>query len=169
MTTTPKTIWDLPTRITHWALAFGVILNLFVVESGDEAHRWIGYVTVALIAFRVIWGFVGAPASRFRSFPVSPKKIWAFLKSGLNNNYQGHNPLASLAYILIWLNVISLGITGYMMGLDAYFGEEWLESLHGNIATALQILIGIHLLGVFSDSLRYKRKTWAAMLTGRKS
>lgn len=54
-----------------------------------------------------------------------------------------------------------------MMGLDIYWGDESLESFHSNFAIVLQILIGIHLLGIFLDSIRYKRKTWTAMINGK--
>lgn len=29
--------------------------------------------------------------------------------------------------------VLALGLTGYMMGADAYWGEEWLQSLHADV------------------------------------
>lgn len=168
-TSIPKKIWDLPTRITHWGLASCVVLNLFVLEEGDNWHRWLGYTSVAFVLFRFVWGLLGAPASHFKSFPISFQKIYAFWLTGFNNNnFVGHNPIASIIYILIWINLISLGVSGYMMGLDAYWGDEKLETLHANLAILLQIFIGIHLLGVFIDSLRYRRNTWAAMITGKK-
>lgn len=163
----PKTVWDLPTRITHWGLALCVILNLFFVEEGSDVHDWLGYAATAVVVFRFVWGFRGAKLSRFISFPISVGSVFSFLKSGLNSEkYEGHNPLASLTYLGIWALIIALGITGYMMGTDKYWGDEWLQELHAQISMALQVLIGIHLLGVAIDSIRYRRKTWLRMITG---
>lgn len=159
--------WDLLTRILHWVLATCVVLNLFVIEEGENLHEWIGYGGASVVALRVLWGFVGPPLSRFGSFPVLPQQILGFLRGGMNSkNFEGHNPLASLVYIGIWTAVAGLATTGFMMGLDRFWGEEWLEDTHSNLSIALQVLIVTHLVGVASDSYRYKRKTWKAMLTG---
>jgi len=62
----------------------------------------------------------------------------------------------------------ALGVTGFMMGLDAYWGEEWLEDLHENLSTALMVLVVLHLLGIAFDSWKFRRKTWLGMITGRR-
>lgn len=168
MDETSKVIWDVPTRITHWGIAICMILNLFFTE--DEPHQWFGYVAVFLILFRCVWGFMGKAASRFSSFPLAPMTFYRFVRKGMNaQEFIGHNPVASLVYIFVWLTIIALGVTGYMMGLDVYWGEEWLEELHEQISLFLQILIGLHLLGIAIDSVRYRRKTWLGMITGRRS
>lgn len=138
--------FDLPTRAIHWALAVCVVLNLFVLESGDPPHKWLGYTACAAVVMRFIWGFVGGQGSRFRTFPVH---------------------LKSLVYFGVWGLVIGLGITGFMMGTDKYWGEEWLEDIHSKISDGVMILIGVHLLGVFIDSIRHRRKTWMNMVNGR--
>ena len=166
----PKIVWDLPTRITHWALAACVVLNLFFLEEGGDWHERLGYVSVALVAFRFFWGFVGGAAPRFRAFPVSPGSLGRFFRGGLNDtHYAGHNPLSSLVYLAIWGCVIALGVTGFMATeIDRYWGEDWVKDLHANFSLALQVLLGIHLLGVFSDSVRHRRHTWLTMVTGKK-
>jgi len=67
------------------------------------------------------------------------------------------------------LIVLGLGTTGHMMEeIDAFWGEAWVEDLHENLSLALQVLLGLHLVGVFADSLRYRRHTWRSMITGKK-
>lgn len=163
-------LWDLPTRLVHWGLAACVVLNLFVWEEGETPHQWTGYVAVAFVAFRSFWGWKGGAASRFTAFPLHPRKVFAFLKSGMRDeDYEDrHNPLASWVYVSIWLLILALGVTGWMMGLDAYWGEEWLEDLHSVLSTILQVLVLIHLLGVFGDSFRHRRATWLGMIRGRR-
>lgn len=162
--------WDVPTRITHWALALCVILNLFVLEEGEDPHQWVGYTAVAFVLFRLIWARFAWGPSGFRGFPLSPASIKKYLKNKLSDDSTElrHNPLSAWAYIFMWFAVIALGVTGWMMGLDAFWGDETLESIHGKISILMQILIGAHLVGVTVDSLRYKRKTWLGMITGRR-
>lgn len=164
-------IWDRTTRILHWIIAAAVVLNLFVLEEGDDAHRWLGYAAVGAVLLRGVWGFVGGAYSRFRSFPLgwgSWKKFFASLVFWRRSDFPGHNPLASLTYIVIWACVFSLGVTGWMMGLDAYWGEEWLEEIHANISIALRALLGLHLAGLLLDSVKFRRHTWLGMITGKK-
>ncbi len=165
------TLWDKTTRILHWTIAIAVVLNLFLLEEGDPPHEWVGYAAVSAVVIRFIWGFFGSEASRFRNFPVSPKQIKRFalgLFRGEKLDYPGHNPLASLSYFGIWTLILALGVSGFMMGLDAFWGEEWLEELHEAFSMALQLLVSAHFVGMGLDSLKFKRKTYLAMLTGRK-
>ena len=136
--------WDVPTRITHWALALCVVLNLFWFEGGDDPHTWLGYAAAAFVVFRSFWNFIGS-------------KVTA-----------GHNRLAFLAYLGMWGTVVALAVTGFMLDLDRYWGEEWLQNLHSNLSTALEVLIVAHLLGIAIDALRFRRNTFLGMLTGRK-
>jgi cytochrome b len=163
-------IWSLPTRIIHWALASVVLLNAFVVEEGDPPHRYLGYAAVVFILVRFVIGFIGKEHERFLNFPISVQNIILFLKTHLKKTHRfpGHNPFASLIYIMIWICILSLGVSGWMMGLDQYFGEEWLEEIHEAISNRLLTLVLIHLVGMFSDSILYKINTWKGMFTGRR-
>lgn len=165
-------VWNKFIRITHWLVAGIILLNLYFLEEGDPAHRYFGYAVLAFVIFRIVYGFVGAEAEHsFSHFPLKIKNLFTFIKSKLNGtdvDYPGHNPAASWVYIVIWLCVIGLGITGWMMGLDRFFGEEWLEDVHGIISNILQLCILAHLLGIAFDAKRFKRKTWLGMITGRK-
>lgn len=164
-----KTLWDLPTQLIHWSLATAVILNLFILEEGDEVHQWSGYTACGIVLFRFVWGFLGSTHSRFSKLPLHPKEVVRFLGGFFQKDppvYTGHNPIASYVYLLIWGSILSLGVTGWMMGTDAYWGEEWLEELHGNITVFLQILILLHFIGMIIDSIRYKRQTWLSMFRG---
>ncbi len=69
--------------------------------------------------------------------------------------------------LLILLGAI--GATGYMMGMDAYFGEEWLEKLHKALVNGLLLLVALHLAGVATASLRHRENLVKAMITGRKA
>jgi cytochrome b len=164
------TLWDIPTRALHWALAVSLLVNLFVLEEGEEPHRWNGYLAVGLVTLRLLWGLVGGAPSRLGSLPLRPSSFYNYMKSGLKDEaYQRrHNPLAALVYVSLWALVFGLGISGWMMGLDAFWGEDWVEDLHLNLGRAVQALILLHLLGILIDSVRYRRATWLGMINGRR-
>jgi len=64
-------IWDLPTRLFHWLLAASVVALVVTAKVGGNAMVWhfrLGYVVLALLAFRLVWGLVGGRWSRFASF-----------------------------------------------------------------------------------------------------
>ena len=76
-------VWDLPTRIFHWALVVCVFGSFISVKIGGNAMPWhfrFGYVVFALIAFRVLWGLVGGRWSRFSSFIYAPGTVLRYLR-----------------------------------------------------------------------------------------
>ena len=55
-------VWDLPTRLFHWALALTIVGSVVSAKIGGNAMVWhfrFGYVVFGLVAFRVLWGLVG--------------------------------------------------------------------------------------------------------------
>jgi cytochrome b len=171
-TSSTKIVWDVPTRLVHWSVAILVGLNLLLFEDGEDVHRWIGYAACAVVLGRFIWSLGPRFKLSTAAFPIQPAAIFQFIKNRFSDpagEYPGHNPLAALVYLLIWTCILLLGLTGWLMGLDAFWGEDWLENTHSGIANILQTLIAVHLLGVFSDSYRHKRRTWTNMMTGKKA
>lgn len=148
------------------------MLNLFILEEGDDPHKYVGYAAVVFVLLRSVWGGIGGPQSRFSAFPVQPAKLRLFLRqlvAGQHKDYPGHNPAAALVYFAIWSCVFLLGVSGWMMGLDAFWGEEWLEEIHEGLSNGLMVLVGIHLAGISFDSFKFRRRTWLGMITGRRA
>jgi cytochrome b len=111
-------VWDLPTRLFHWALVFCVVGLVISGEVGGAAMEWhfrLGYATLTLVLFRLVWGLVGGHWSRFSSFVVlRPSKIIAYLKgNGSHEEAVGHNPLGAfsvLGLLLFTLLQVSTGL-----------------------------------------------------------
>ena len=64
-------VWDLPTRLFHWLLVIFVIVSFVTGNIGGNAmqyHEWGGFAILALLLFRLVWGFVGSRESRFATF-----------------------------------------------------------------------------------------------------
>ena len=104
-------IWDLPTRLFHWALVLGVAGAIVSAKIGGNAMVWhmrLGYTVLALVGFRLLWGVVGGRWSRFSSFFYSPASLWRYLrKAPLPTDHfdAGHNPLGAFSVLamLAWL------------------------------------------------------------------
>lgn len=163
-------VWDPVVRITHWALAILVIAN-FINEEGQWAHRWVGYSASGLVVLRVLWGFVGSHHARFSDWWPTPSKVLGYLKAKRRGNaprYIGHNPLGALMMLFLVGLVLNQGVTGFMMGTDAFFGEEWLEQWHAFSADLFMVAVGLHVVGALYESWRTKENLPAAMVHGKK-
>jgi len=92
-------VWDLPTRIFHWALVFCVVALVVTGNIGGNAMVWhfrSGYAVLSLLLFRVVWGLIGGRWSRFTSFIYAPSTILSYLKGlGRPEHSVGHNPLGA--------------------------------------------------------------------------
>lgn len=104
-------VWDLPTRVFHWALVASVMGLVTTAQFGGDAMAWhfrFGYAVLSLLLFRIVWGVLGGRWSRFASFIYSPATVFRYLKGqGLPEHSIGHNPLgaasvfALLGFLLI--------------------------------------------------------------------
>ena len=98
MATTVR-VWDLPTRVFHWALLACVIGLLATASIGGAAMTWhfrCGYAVLSLLLFRLVWGVVGGHWSRFSSFLYSPATVLRYLRGQREAAHSiGHNPLGA--------------------------------------------------------------------------
>lgn len=115
----PARIWDLPTRLFHWALALAVLGLLVTGFSGImEWHFRLGYAVLALLLFRLIWGFVGGLWSRFATFAYSPRTLFAYLGGrGQPDHLIGHTPLGALSVFAV-LGLLMLQVASGLVADD---------------------------------------------------
>lgn len=164
-------IWDLPVRVFHWALVVSFAGAYWLSESERlrDIHVMFGYTVLGLVAFRLVWGFVGTRYARFRSFLFSPREAAAYVRSLFRHadpRFLGHNPAGSIA---IWaiLGVAALtGITGYATYNE--IGGDAVEEVHEVLANGWLWLVGIHVGGVMVGSLLHRENLVGAMITGYK-
>ena len=169
----PETVrvWDPLVRLFHWSL---VGLFAFAFLTGDEwkqAHEIAGYAVGGLIAFRVLWGFVGTRHARFSDFIYSPRTILTFIRESMllrAPRYLGHNPAGGMMVVALLLMIAATAITGHMMTTDQWWGIEWVEEVHEIAAFSALGLVILHLAGVALASLEHRENLIKAMFTGRK-
>jgi cytochrome b len=117
-------VWDLPTRTFHWVLAACVIGSVVSAKIGGGAMVWhfrFGYVVLTLLAFRLLWGFVGGHWSRFRAFVYAPSTSLRYLRGRSlphEQHHVGHNPLGA------WSVFGLLGLLGVQVATGLVADDE---------------------------------------------
>lgn len=165
-------VWDIPTRVFHWVLALSFAGAFLTAETERyrDLHVALGYVMLGLIAFRLVWGFVGTRYARFASFLFNPAQVVGYLRSLLQRrpqHYVGHNPAGGLAIFLL----LGLGLTTALSGVLLYqeiWGEAF-EDLHEGAANFMLAVVMIHIAGVAVSSRLHHENLVRAMLTGYKT
>lgn len=163
-------VWDIGVRLFHWSLVAAVVLTYFLIDP-RSVHRTLGYIVIGLISFRLVWGFIGTRHARFISFIPGPVGLMDYLRDmlkGREKRYVGHNPAGSAMVIILLATLCAVATTGYMMGLDAYFGQDWVEESHEMLVNTLVFLVACHIAGVAYSSWRHRENLVKAMITGKK-
>jgi cytochrome b len=163
-------VWDPLVRVFHWALAAS-FLGAFLVERPRDLHETLGYVALGAVAIRLVWGFVGSAHARFADFVPSPGGLFRYLGAAIQGRearFLGHNPAGGAMVVALLAMVALTATSGWLMGTDRFFGENWLEDLHQGSANVGLTLVGLHLAGVVWESWRHRENLVAAMFTGRK-
>lgn len=177
-------VWDLPTRLFHWALVVCVIGLITTAQLGGAAMLWhfqLGYLTLSLLLFRIVWGWVGGRWSRFSSFLYSPTALWRYIKQPTAPHPSvGHSPLGALSVFAL-LAVLLLQVSSGLMSDDeisnagplSRFMSAYLVSnatgYHKNIGKF--ILLGLtllHVAAIFFYLFKKKENLIRPMVTGDK-
>jgi cytochrome b len=163
-------VWDPIVRFFHWTVAAGCAINL-LLQGGGRLHRGIGYAVALAVAIRVIWGFIGSGHARFDSFIPRPGALWRYLdelRRAREPRYVGHNPAGAVMIVALLAVLVGISATGWLLRLDAFFGNQTLEELHESMATALLALVVLHVLAAIVESVRHRENLIQSMWTGRK-
>lgn len=114
-------IWDLPTRLFHWLLAFSITGALVTINLGGVWMDWhirFGIASFVLLLFRVIWGLIGPRYARFSQFLCSPAKTLAYLRDSKGRRHAGHNPLGA------WSVIAMLGLFLYQSSTGLFANDD---------------------------------------------
>jgi cytochrome b len=178
-------IWDLPTRVFHWSFAALVVLAL-VVGDDDEGiaftlHAYAGYGILLLLGFRLPWGLVGSPRSRFSDFVKSRRAVLAHAKALLLNfeapRTVGHNALGGWMIVALLAMIFLTATTGLFAGEDEARGPyagllggagEALGEIHEALADLLIPFILLHVAGALVHWLLSGDNVIRAMIDGKK-
>ena len=165
-------VWDAFIRITHWTLVVAIVLAYFSHGGLLTLHRVAGYTVIALVAARVVWGFMGGTFARFANFVPSPPRLLRYLCLLLRHRETrtlGHNAAGGAMIVALLVLLAAISATGLLLDSSAYRDYRPLHSMHDGLSDVLMVLIVVHIVGVLHASWRHKENLIAAMFTGRKS
>ena len=180
-----RLVWDLPTRLFHWLLALSILASYLTAEPGSTTMQWhfyLGYWTLGLIIFRVLWGLIGPRHARFSNFIPGPAKLASYVRTLFKRDSVpavGHNPLGGLAVLLL-LGMVAIQATSGLFIADdivwtapwnpAVSSEtaEWLGGIHHQNFEILQWVILLHVLTVLFYRFYKRQNLLTPMLTGYK-
>lgn len=177
-------VWDLPTRVFHWALALCVVGLLVTGSVGGSWMNWhlrLGYAVLTLLLFRLVWGLVGGYWSRFSSFVYAPSAVRAYLQGqGRPEHRVGHNPLGALsvfALLVILLLQVGTGLfsddeiafTGPLVALVSADTVSQTTAYHKNVGKLIVlVLVVLHLGAIAYHQLVRKDYLVRPMISGDK-
>ncbi|MCX2792638.1 MULTISPECIES: cytochrome b/b6 domain-containing protein [Vibrio] len=169
-------IWDLATRLYHWAQALLFMALMASGLSGNGPHVQLGLALFTLLLWRLTWGVIGSETSLFRQFLRSPKRVITYLK-GKSAATVGHNPAGGWMVAALLTTLMLQCISGMALGglFDTWpYSDVWLndnvfvgiEWLHLTLADLLPLLIVLHVGAILFYKLRGK-PLLKAMITGK--
>lgn len=174
-------VWDLPTRVFHWSLVVSLIASVLSAKIGGDLIAWhfrFGYAVLALLLFRVVWGFVGGHYARFASFPPSIARALAYLRNGRPDT-PGHNPVGGFSVYLLLATLLFQAVSGLFANDDIMWDgplrhlvsddmSELVSQWHRANEVVIYALIALHLAAIAFHTLVKKQKLAPAMISGDK-
>lgn len=176
-------IWDAPIRLFHWLL---VALLGFSWWSGKhhtmDWHRLSGYCILALLIFRIYWGFVGGRTARFTQFVRGPRAVYNYARSFATHPHPaapGHNPAGGWSVVVMLVVLMTMVVAGLFAvdvdGLESGPLADYVSFDQGRIAAhvhglVFNLLLGLgalHVLAILFYLVRLRRNLIVPMITGR--
>lgn len=191
-------VWDPLVRVFHWGLVAAFATAWLTADEVQPVHEVAGYTVAGLVAFRLIWGFVGSRHARFAQFVKGPGATLAYLGSmlrGQERRYLGHNPAGAAMIVALLLTLSGTAFTGWLMAepdrvamlpaLPQIVSPAWadddgdeygeggevegpLKEVHETLANLMLLLVAAHVAGVVLASIRHRENLARAMITGEK-
>lgn len=177
-------VWDLPTRLFHWALLVCVLSLVITGNVGGNAMAWhfrAGNCTLTLLLFRLIWGVVGGHWSRFINFVYSPTSVLNYLRGQPKPEHLvGHNPMGAFSVFGLLGFLLLQVATGLFSDdeisaagpLTRFVGGDWVSQLtfyHAEVGKLIVlVLVLLHVGAIIFYRVKKKENLVKPMLMGDK-
>ena len=178
-------VWDLPTRLFHWALVAcvaGLFATAYVPGAQILWHARLGYAVLALLLFRLVWGVVGGRWSRFSAFVYAPRSVFNYLRGKAHPDHLvGHNPLGAASVFAMLAVLLAQVGTGLVSDDEIAFTgplNRFVAAGKGLAATwyhkqvgqwLIVALVALHVLAIGYYLLRKKDNLVRPMVRGDKA
>lgn len=176
-------VWDWPLRITHWSFAVLIPFSWWAAENSHWSwHKRSGLILLALLTFRIIWGFVGPETARFAQFVRGPAKVLAYIKGEREPGEKtiGHNPLGAISVVALlsaMLVQVGLGLfagdpfdgpTGPLNSLAGVTTADLVSESHEVFFYVVVALIIVHLAAIAYYAVLKNNNLVKPMITGKR-
>ncbi|AJY47391.1 cytochrome b/b6 domain-containing protein [Martelella endophytica] len=192
----PPDPWDPVVRLSHWIIAIAVIVNGLISKPGGTVHVWIGWIAMAVLVIRLVWGFIGPDEARFSSFLPDPRAAVSHLLAvlrGRPREYPSHNPAGTMMVYALWICLAAVIATGLIMTdaktpvaiakeRAAVEQGDWsvmvtdgegeggtgdiAKAIHETAANLMLVLALVHVAGVAAESYALRRNLVRPMIKG---
>jgi cytochrome b len=176
-------VWDLPVRLFHW-LTVALVAAAYATWRLNwmEWHGWIGVLMLALVLFRLLWGFLGSQTARFSHFLTSPRIAFAHLKYVFlreADRQVGHNPAGGWMVVLLLALLLAETLTGIyiandvadvgpLTGIVPAAAANAIDASHAILWNVLLAAIAAHVLAIFGYAAVKGQDLVRPLITGMK-
>lgn len=185
MRTSDRTVlvWDLPTRLFHW-LAAALVAACYITSELNwiDWHELCGDALLALLLFRLAWGFCGSETARFGAFLARPRAALNHLARLFHREPDlqvGHNPAGGWMVVILLAILFGETLTGVYVANDIADQGPFTALMPAPIADAIfashailwDVLVGaiaLHVAAIIVYAAAKRHNLLLPMITGRK-
>ena len=176
-------VWDLPLRLFHW-LAVALVAAAYATWRLNwmDWHAAIGEALLALVLWRLLWGFFGSDSARFAHFLGPPREALrhlAEIRRREPDREAGHNPAGGWVVLLLLALLLGETLTGIYVNNDIADQGPLTEMTPAPVANLITLLhkrlwdvllaaIVLHLLAIAGYAALKRHNLVLPMLTGWK-
>jgi cytochrome b len=176
-------VWDAPTRLFHWLTVILVAAAYATWRlNWMDWHAYAGYALLALVVFRLLWGFFGSETARFAAFLAAPRWTGHYLSHLLRrepDRQVGHNPAGGWMVLLLLALLLADTLTGIYTNNDVAdvgpFTEctpavvaNLITDLHDMFWQALWLAATLHILTIALYWVAKRQNLLLPMINGCK-
>ena len=176
-------VWDAPTRLFHWLVAVLVAAAYATWRLNWMVwHGRVGEALLALLLFRLLWGFFGSETARFSRFLTSPRTALQHLRFALlrePDRQVGHNPAGGWVVVVLLALLLAETLTGLYVANDIADEGPLTEIVPAPVANAISAahailwdvllaLIAFHVLAIAAYAVAKGQNLLRPMITGTK-
>jgi cytochrome b len=177
-------VWDVPIRLFHW-LIVALVAAAYATWRLNwmDWHGWIGDLVLALMLFRLLWGFFGSDTARFSHFLTSPRIArehlkYAFLREP--DRQVGHNPAGGWMVLILLVLLLAETLTGIyvandiadvgpLTGIVPAAAANAIDASHAILWDVLLAAIALHVLAIVGYAAVKGQDLVLPLITGTKA
>jgi cytochrome b len=176
-------VWDIAVRLFHW-LIVALVAAAYATWRLDWMvwHGWIGDLLLALVLFRLLWGFFGSETARFTHFLTSPRIVFQHLRYALlrePDRQVGHNPAGGWMILFLLMLLLAETLTGIyvandiadvgpLTGIVPAAAANAIDFSHAVLWKILLASIGLHVLAIVGYAAVKGQDLVLPLITGTK-